>query len=47
MIDMTIKELMYCFDTIFDAQEHEIFEREFNSYDEAFGAWIAYELEQE
>ena len=47
MLDMTIKELMNCFDTIFDAQEHEIFECEFSSYNEAFGAWVAYELAQE
>lgn len=43
----TIAELMLVFDTIFDSQEHPIFEdeeQEFTGYEEAFGCWIAYEL---
>ena len=49
----TLKELMFIFDTVYDAQEHPIFQDEhgfnienaFESYDEAFGAWIAYVLD--
>lgn len=58
MLEMTIKELQFVFDVIFDAQEHPIFCDEngdwdenaldrFGSYNAAFGAWIAYELQLE
>ena len=51
----TIEELMDVFDVIYDEQDHPIFTNEFGeyitdefgSYDEAFGAWIAYELMNE
>lgn len=48
----TLKELIFIFDTVYDAEEHPIFHDEhgfhnesaFESYDDAFGAWVAYEL---
>ena len=50
---LSITELENIFDTIFDANDHPIFfdefgcEIEFDSYNKAFGAWVAYVLEND